>query len=321
MKTSLIARGLLRLLVTLALFFHLATFSAAQICTTELGYARFTLEKMELTSEQPDVKHNPRKCNITIHIKGSIKNISNQTIWYLNFGTDAKPNQAFDSGLSNLTPGSTYYFDITYTYNWVNCGSATELQVLSNAADIKKGTAVCSFSNNQILPVELVSFDFDQSRRALIWETASEVNNQGFAIEYSEDGTLWTEIGFEQAANNHGLGSQYSFELGAGQINGYYRLVQVDWDGTTENSPVIRINLTQTLSGATARLYPNPARDFLYTNSPQINRIDIYNLNGQFVKSLQPEGQRVEVSDLQAGLYVAHVHLDKVTEHVKFIKG
>lgn len=319
MKTSLIAQGLLRLFLSIAVFLSLNTTSKAQ-CKNEMGYAQFALETMELKSEQPDPKYNPRKCNITVHIKGSITNISSQTIWYLNFGTDGRPSQGIGSGLSNLEPGKTYNFDLSFTYDWINCGSVTELRVLENAADIKRGTMVCEF-HSQTLPVELVTFDFDQSSRALVWKTASEINNQGFVIEHSEDGTTWTEIGFQEAAGSEGSGSDYSFTLQANRIDGYYRLVQMDWDGTTEYSSVVFIDQGSRDFGDETTLYPNPAQDFIYTNNPEVTRMDLYDLNSRFIRTIQMENRRTEIQDLRPGLYIAHLHAGNTVNQVKFIKG
>lgn len=89
------------------------------------------------------------------------------------------------------------------------------------------------------LPVELVSFDAscDNDIPLLTWQTATETNNDHFVVEYAADG-----YNFQSLAEIDGAGTttspqnyQYRVEL-PGFNEGYFRLKQVDYDGTGDYS-------------------------------------------------------------------------------------
>ncbi len=262
MKTNLYTPNVTRILVILLLVLNYSGRIQATPYVVDIGYARFVIDDMNMTSTEVDPVYNPGKCNITIQVKGSIRNISNQTIWYLNFGTDARPNEGINSGLTNLLPNDTYTFNLTYTYSWLDCGSVNHLLVLGNAANINQGSIITEFEQ-QVLPVELIAFSFDQAARALTWETASEINNEGFSIEQSFDGEIWSEIGFQSGLGNTTKGAQYHFPLMKSNISGYYRLRQIDFDGQFEYSNIINVTHEVLHQEGWGKLFPNPAQDYL----------------------------------------------------------
>lgn len=62
-------------------------------------------------------------------------------------------------------------------------------------------------------------------------------------------------------------------------ISGFYRLRQIDFGGQFEYSGIINISQEVVHQGEWGKLFPNPAQEYLYTDNPDIERIDIYNLN------------------------------------------
>lgn len=115
----------------------------------------------------------------------------------------------------------------------------------------------CAFG---ILPVELVSFTGEVLGDAslLRWQTASEKDNSHFEVERSTDGlTSWEKIGQVSGAGDSQRLLSYEF-VDVSPFNGvnYYRLVQVDFDGASEESPVVAVThegLQSSLS-----VFPNP---------------------------------------------------------------
>jgi hypothetical protein len=86
------------------------------------------------------------------------------------------------------------------------------------------------------VPVELASFTAELSGNDAIlnWTTASELNNQGFEIEHSTDNQNFSKIGFVPGFGTTTEMKSYSFrvsDISAGVQ--YYRLKQIDFDGTT----------------------------------------------------------------------------------------
>lgn len=58
------------------------------------------------------------------------------------------------------------------------------------------------------------------------------------------------------------------------------------------------------------RVYPNPTSDFIQLVSGQANaHMLLYTMDGQLVKFVSPRGERVDVSDLQAGVYLVEIQV------------
>ncbi len=157
------------------------------------------------------------------------------------------------------------------------------------------------------LPVELISFTASKvdETSLLRWSTASETNNRGFSIEHSTDGDAWDEIGWIDGAGSSDEKRDYSFVHDypyAG--SNYYRLKQVDYDGTTTFSEIKRV-IVQSNEWSIS-LYPNPAVNHLsiQSNIP-VTRVTIRNSLGQIVKASQknPYLKQINVNDLAPGFY------------------
>ncbi|RSK48276.1 T9SS type A sorting domain-containing protein [Hymenobacter rigui] len=116
---------------------------------------------------------------------------------------------------------------------------------------------------NTPLPVTLTEFVARAAGQdgRLSWQTAQELNNAYFVVERSFDGSSYTEIGRVAGAGTTSQARSYSFlDAGAGRLApaalAYYRLRQVDTDGTAAFSQVQTVRF----AGATAvRVYPVPA--------------------------------------------------------------
>ncbi len=101
-------------------------------------------------------------------------------------------------------------------------------------------TKVC----DDVLPVELVNFrgSRTQSGNLLTWTTLTEINNDRFVILRSSDGSVYYEIGQVAGNGNSNSPINYSY-LDEQETNGvyYYRLLQVDYDGTESYSQIVAI--------------------------------------------------------------------------------
>jgi len=83
-------------------------------------------------------------------------------------------------------------------------------------------------------------------------------------------------------------------------------LVSLDKNGNLD-SMTVDVKMVETRSEVSLRAYPNPADDYLtleLTNE-NIERVELYSLTGQLVRSEMVRGSRVEISvgDLPAGVY------------------
>jgi hypothetical protein len=117
------------------------------------------------------------------------------------------------------------------------------------------------------LPVTMLFFKAKEENNTgvLNWATATEINNDYFSIEKSNDGINFISIGkINRAGNSHQI-IKYSFtDLNLIQGYNYYRLKQVDYDGNFSYSRIeVLNNSAARVNFNTLNLYPVPANDIL----------------------------------------------------------
>ncbi|QHL87062.1 T9SS type A sorting domain-containing protein [Nibribacter ruber] len=119
------------------------------------------------------------------------------------------------------------------------------------------------------LPVELALFEGISrgNRVELKWTTATEINNDRFEVERSMDGKEFSVIGTVHGAGTSNTLQTYSFsDMEASEGTVYYRLNQIDFDGSHEYSKVIAVQHARAGNqGMSVKLYPNPIADGILT--------------------------------------------------------
>lgn len=143
------------------------------------------------------------------------------------------------------------------------------------------------------------------------WATLSEKNNNYFVIERSEDGLAWDEVGSVSGSGTTEVESTYSF-LDETVTEGlfYYRVKQVDFDGKSENSSLVYVNVTNV--SIIKGLYPNPNEGTftLSLGSEEITSISIRNAQGIAMSSSISQNDKVFTVSLEnysSGLYTVYV--------------
>jgi len=193
--------------------------------------------------------------------------------------------------------------EVRVTYSNINATSEIPILIRLYAFN---GTSVVYFDNveicgsiSSVLPVELLSFiaekDYKENSVRLEWSTAVEVNNEGFYVERSEDGSRWVQLGFLEGRGESIQKIDYQFIDQNPKVgNLYYRLKQVDFDGHHEFSRIISIYWES--EELLARVYPNPFSEALFIDwlNPELpHTISIYNQLG--VKLLETDDhQQIE---------------------------
>jgi hypothetical protein len=152
--------------------------------------------------------------------------------------------------ISNITTGSTTWELIAFTlpvsaenqssisFRWsylTDNGGGCATAVPNYRIDDFKLTAM------MVAPVELVHFkvDFWEEDVMIEWQTATEIQNDYFVLEHSRDGRYFVELGSVLGAGNSNQILDYDF-LHNNPNSGinYYRLKQVDFDGSYAYSPI-----------------------------------------------------------------------------------
>ena len=169
------------------------------------------------------------------------------------------------------------------------------------------------------LPVQLTSFNGQAASlgNQLTWATASEVNSASFVVERSADGASFGSVGSVAAAGTSTTARSYQYlDAAAPAGASYYRLRQVDQDGTVAYSPVVVLTRSATgiLAAAKPLAFPAPFTDALSvtlpgTEGPQAATVALLTLDGRTVYSrslaLSAAPQALaELPTLAPGLYL-----------------
>lgn len=182
------------------------------------------------------------------------------------------------------------------------------------------GSAWTLVQNGAPLPITLVSFNAvwdnnEQSVARVFWSTASELDNDYFQVQRSKDGFNWFNIEKVEGAGTSINTLNYEI-FDNRPLNGisYYRLKQVDFDGTESYSNIVALNKDQ-MNPAIA-VYPNPASNIFHMYfsgfETEVVHINILDNSGRVVYQLNPNilnnpGQVVDVRNFQSGVYFIHV--------------
>lgn len=110
-------------------------------------------------------------------------------------------------------------------------------------------------------PVELYSFvaSVENFKIVLNWETRTEVNNYGFEVERSMDND-WIKLEFIEGNGNSNSPKYYTY-IDNDVVNGqkyFYRLKQLDTDGSFKYSHVVEIKIEKQMIFELEQNYPNP---------------------------------------------------------------
>jgi len=165
------------------------------------------------------------------------------------------------------------------------------------------------------LPVKLLSLTAIPIENKFIrinWSTALEINNDKFIVERSTDAVIFKPIGEVSGNGTKTTPTTYSFndyEVVAG-ITYYYRLRQIDYDGTDDLSQIVSA-LAASQETPEVRLYPNPNQGtFTLVTSENSGTTTVHMVNtiGQRVYEEhfpdQPETTRRIISvDVPSGTY------------------
>lgn len=242
-------------------------------------------------------------------------------VWYVNstiVPVDYEGTFNFQSQTVRETPGNGIQLDSWYTF----------AQAINGATDNLPGNdyfRVAIRVGNTPLPVKLTTFKAsEQEGQAYTsWSTTEEVGFDRFEVQRSLDGKSgsFMTVGKVSAKGVNGKGSSYGFtdrDAPKGQLL-YYRLKMVDLDGTSELSHIESL----ALSGASASVYPNPAKNFVTVSAAEpIRSLELINMAGHGLNKTRYAGDRkvetLELRNAPAGIY--QVKIEGVSGNAVFRK-
>lgn len=229
---------------------------------------------------------------------------------YATTSTNSSPNPPSDAfATANGTP---------YVADGTNCSGAT--------------FSVTGSGTQAFLPVELIRFEADLKKThvTLKWSTASELNNEKFEIERSQDGREFQKIGEVEGKGTTSEQQEYSFEVERPR-NGisYFRLKQIDFDGQFEISQVISVDFKGE-NGDVGEFYPNPSKsgivnlDYTSQTDDEIS-ITVFDVTGKLVVnqiqqvSNGDNNLSFDFSELNTGIYIVKIGDERNPTHRKLI--
>lgn len=177
------------------------------------------------------------------------------------------------------------------------------------------------------LPIELTQFTATPQDNVvnLLWQTASEINNDFFTIERSTDSEHYTAISqTEGAGNSSGILNYYSVDEQPLKGISYYRLKQTDFDGTTSYSAPVAVLFK---SNRVFTVYPNPSNGNELNIAYKENDVDQVTVNIKNVEGVSLYERKFDLSEmhnlikiekppLSSGLYTLSLNngIENVTE-------
>jgi len=167
------------------------------------------------------------------------------------------------------------------------------------------------------LPIQLAAFNASilpsHNGVQLNWTTASEVHNYGFFVQRGSSRDNIANI--SSLIPGHGTSAMtYSYSwTDASLTGGYYRLNQIDLDGTSHYSDIVEVSTPA--GNKLDQNFPNPfnpSTQIAYsTGRDGITRLEIYNILGQkvltAVNAFQSAGSyraTIDGSGLSSGTYI-----------------
>ncbi|MCF0056590.1 T9SS type A sorting domain-containing protein [Dyadobacter sp. CY356] len=180
------------------------------------------------------------------------------------------------------------------------------------------------------MPVKLSFFEgtFENNTVLLKWETTQEDQNEGFEVQRSIDAIIFNKVGYVEGNGTTRLKSVYEFSdtgIKSGQTF-YYRLKQIDLDGSYEYSRIIDF---KSVSGMEKLyVYPNPTTGIFEIKLTDFKNpeIRLFDQTGREVpikitKSENPDSYQITIQGTQTpGIFELKINDKQSNSRSKSVK-
>lgn len=204
----------------------------------------------------------------------------------------------------NFGDGFTSTAGVPGPHTYATPGTYTiSLQVTDDVGCVKTFSQVVNIGCLP-LPVELISMTGSQQDgiNHIRWETATELNNDFFILERSQDGINWAELARIDGAGTTTSSVSYRYEdANPFEKVSYYRLAQTDVNGTVEQHESISIKSQTNLEPYVYVV--NPEDGHLYFSGTYY--FELYNTMGQKVRSGMDH--RMNMESIGTGVYILKI--------------
>lgn len=210
---------------------------------------------------------------------------------------------------------------------WTGSNPSGTVTTAAAVTSFSPFTLASRFSNNP-LPVELLDFSAKPigAEVECTWATASEQDNDHFDVQRSRDGVTFTTIGEVAGAGNSQTLRNYEL-IDRDPLIGlsYYRLAQVDLDGTVTESAMVAV---ERVGQSMLTFVPDPASDVVQVvvnDGHRLAQAVIFDVQGRAVRMIDTKNGElngpIPVHDLPSGVYTMRaVMTDGSTQEGRFMR-
>lgn len=195
----------------------------------------------------------------------------------------------------------------------------TRLRNNQSGWDIMAGAVINTFPCS-VLPVQWQHFDVVENEKKEVvceWTTSAETGNAHFELERMVPTSDWTVIAKIPGQGNTQTETQYSYtDTNPLPGSSYYRIRQVDFDGTSSVSEIREIKRSKAIQ----QIYPNPSNGLLQIqmDAHPGGELQVFNAMGQTVihhqmtASPYSSTQTLDLSHLPDGWYWVAYQEEKI---------
>jgi len=240
------------------------------------------------------------------------------------YGTSAQEQPQFDRSLAQISTRTSQATNAPWTPSGL-IGQASGGNPWTKSSGKISMTAGATYfvgvgDIGSALPITLDKFDVAnaQAHAELYWSTAMEINNNYFEVERSLSGLQWSSLGKVAGHGSSNEENAYHFIDSLHGIIGnttvFYRLKQVDFNGSFTYSPIRSIAIANT--PISVQTYPNPTQGTLnvaWENDNANTVLNIMNLSGNTLYAETIGGQGAVSRQISLERYPAGAYIVKLT--------
>ncbi|RWU05611.1 choice-of-anchor Q domain-containing protein [Pedobacter chitinilyticus] len=244
-----------------------------------------------------------------------------------NIAGTADDNLNLKSGSPAINAGNNTLYEDS-DGNGSNNSLTTDKDLAGNQRLLGASIDLGAFESISTLPVTLLSFQIKKENNSavLTWETASEKDNAGFEIFRATDDKNFASIATIAGKGTTNQKSSYIWydRHPLNDLN-YYKLVQKDIDGKTEELGIGTLNFKLNSEGVL--LYPNPVieKAKVFFDEGKYKNIMLLDISGRVLQrqKINPtETEKVIAMDsIPKGTYLLKLQGDTQKSIVKIIKN
>jgi len=171
------------------------------------------------------------------------------------------------------------------------------------------------------LPIEMTAplrVYLNNQTAILTWRTNTETNNAGFEIQRSKDGINWEKIAWQVGQGTSTTSHTYTHR-DTNPLSGtsYYRLKQVDFDGSFAYSDIVSLSYT----GPVADIFPNPTGGIFHVKGIPQGTYQIHDTAGRTIQSGNMKNNlSINISQETQGVYFISIQIENEIITKRIIK-